>query len=616
MEAIDRESLLQPPTNTNNSHKKLFCGYRRAHCLAGFAAVLVLVACLATFFALKVDDPSSSTPASEARWCGDVPPLSYPWPIPADANWTTCEIAGVAPPDVLAQCLSVEVPMSWFQDSPGCQSSVTIPIFLKRIYMGDPASSTTTQVWNIPGGAGGPSSGTAGLESLAVGVVYGTGGLLAFYQFDKRGTGESSFLSCTPSILFLSDLDACLAQLKDSAYAQDRLATTTYSQTAQDVIFLMEVVDGGQDRTQRRVVVGNSNGGFLTQRIISILGPEQSPLMVDGYILNSSPAANHFNITENFLNADAVALDVVSQCEADPHCMAQFSALSDLVPSSTAISPTAAKNEFLRLGSQGQHPCINKLGTSFVDLSWAMSSELEVPGSWELIPVLLLRLARCGAADLDALGHFVLQIPETQPPDLPLGLSLVVEYAINWSENWFGDLADGDSPEAICARVAAAESLTFVSYKTGSWFCEGWSKAYNGDGGPNFLHAPDKWTGSVPDVSSSSLLYILGLMDSALDIPSISLLAASYSLANPSGFTFVPVPRAGHTVADASPLEGTAVSCGNNVIWSAALSSTLQPDLSCVPNIVQLDFEGNSELLVASKLRYFNLDSSSDMWTA
>jgi hypothetical protein len=69
--------------------------------------------------------------------------------VPASASSSPVTTANVQ-----AQCLTVSVPMSWDPTAPDCLYKQTIDIFVKRIFMGNPDSSSTNQVWWFPGGAG------------------------------------------------------------------------------------------------------------------------------------------------------------------------------------------------------------------------------------------------------------------------------------------------------------------------------------------------------------------------------------------------------------------------------------------------------------------------------
>lgn len=283
------------------------------------------------------------------------------------------------------------------------------------------------------------------------------------YLPDKRGTGKSSYLGCTPPSLFLTDRPSCFAQLKNDDWTQDRLATTTYTNTAKDMLFLLNATGANG---QRRVVVGSSNGGFLAQRMLLVAGPSAKATL-DDVILNSAPPANGFNITEGFMTATEVGTQIVADCHADSTCRSHFSAAGV----TGATTPMLARDMFIRQGIRGSHRCLNALNTTFREVSWSMASQLEVPGSWQLIPVLLLRLARCNEQDLAALRFFVDQIPSPfADPSLGPGTSLVVEYAIDWSENWFGPLPDNYSVARACDRLDGGDSFSFVSYKTGRWY--------------------------------------------------------------------------------------------------------------------------------------------------
>ena len=113
---------------------------------------------------------------------------------------------------------------------------------------------------------------------------------------------------------------------------------------------------------------------------------------------------------------------------------------------------------------------------------------------------------RCNDADVRALSYFVSQIPSTDSDaNLSPGFSLVVEWAIDWTENFIGTASlslgscSGDAcamtPAAVCERLVGADGFTGVSYKTFAWFCSGWQSVVTGQGGPQFLHPPDAFTG-------------------------------------------------------------------------------------------------------------------------
>jgi hypothetical protein len=99
--------------------------------------------------------------------------------------------------------------------------------------------------------------------------------------------------------------------------------------------------------------------------------------------------------------------------------------------------------------------------------------------------------------------------------------------AVDWTENFVGGVAAGDTASRVCDRLQGADAFTTVSYKTLAWFCRGWELALGGAAGPAFLHPADAWTGAVPDVSvAPHLLYMVGDMDSAIPLPYAASLAA------------------------------------------------------------------------------------------
>ncbi len=85
------------------------------------------------------------------------PLLPHPWPLPTSIVWTSCPVASVdvqaavsgssaTSSVVQAQCLTVNVPMSWNQSAPGCLYHQTISVFVKRVFLGDPLRPDATQV--------------------------------------------------------------------------------------------------------------------------------------------------------------------------------------------------------------------------------------------------------------------------------------------------------------------------------------------------------------------------------------------------------------------------------------------------------------------------------------
>ena len=94
----------------------------------------------------------------------------------------------------------------------------------------------------------------------------------------------------------------------------------------------------------------------------------------------------------------------------------------------------------------------------------------------------------------------------------------------------------------------------------------------------------------------------------------------SYASAS-SRFQFLPVPRAGHTVADASPTQGGGAgsSCGYSLIFSAILAGPpFAPDTACVADIEPFDFDGATALVRAAMLTYLNVtySNATSMWDA
>lgn len=346
---LDVDHILSNTTNTTKTTKSNNEQCSKSCCNLSliFSGYVVAIVLFLTWFLVPVTQ--LPRPAKPDR-CINATALPYPYPIPTALKWQECKDDSEIPAKetgLKVQCLNLKVPMSWDPKAPGCLYKETITIHAKRLFMAnkDPSSLTLTQMWDIPGGAGNPSD-TPSAVAGASQFVQGTAGALIYYFIDKRGTGRSSFYSCLPTSLFLTNLTQCLEQLKNEEM-RDRLVTTTYTNTAKDFIHVMKTTNNGiKGGHQKRVVLGNSNGGKLTQVILAVLGRDGAPELIDAAILNSAPPANRYNISEGFMTADTIALDVVGECQADPTCAVHFT--SALLPS--AYSPLAARTDFYRRG--------------------------------------------------------------------------------------------------------------------------------------------------------------------------------------------------------------------------------------------------------------------------
>jgi len=193
------------------------------------------------------------------------------------------------------------------------------------------------------------------------------------------------------------------------------------------------------------------------------------------------------------------------------------------------------------------------------------------------------------------------------------GSSLVVQWALDWTENYFGPLALNDTQGTACDRLAGADALTFSSTKTSRMTCDGWR--LSSLGGPNFLHAADAFSSTVPNMTLASVpvFQMHGELDPFVSLATVYNLASNYSLESPK-YAFVAVPRAGHTVYDSSPTETST--CGFEMVLSFVLSPDFVANTSCLTQILSIDFSGNSESSRAQTFRFFNISSNASdaMW--
>lgn len=574
----------------------------------GIVLGIVLIGAVAAIITVIVLDGKHKKAAPPAP-CALLPDLPSPW-APATLAWqpcTTLNSGAPGPPGVNAECAFATVPMAWTpanltQDTttlpdPLCLSKATLTLTIKRIFLGSTPSVAVTQFWWLAGELG--QAAIDDYDAQAASLV-ASQSKLVMYLTNLRGTGNSSYLGCEPAALFWTDRNACFGQVASSEAGQELLATLSFTSIAHDLIWLARSVDlDSVAASQRRLLVADGMHGFIAQRLLSVLGPLGAAGTIDAAVLVSSPPAVGFAASLGFLASDGPALEVLAECQATPVCAEHFSNLTDFV-----TSPMSARTNFIQLGSLGTHPCLKAIGSNFGTFSSAMATQLETPGSYEFIAVLMLRLERCNAADQSALRHFLAQIPSNVT--LSQYDSPFTGWALTWMELY------GAPHQAGCSSVNGGAAYTFAAAADASSLCSGWQAVQGGDAGAGFLQVPDAYVGSVPDITPLiAVVALAGQADGTVPRAQTQLLNQLYG--SSSNFHLVQLPRVGHT-AWTSPVNNSAISCGQQMVLSVATSALFSVDTSCLDYLLPYDWSGAS--LQDQAARYLGVAAGQSMWNS
>ncbi|CAF3760650.1 unnamed protein product [Rotaria socialis] len=506
------------------------------------------------------------------------------WPI-VEANWSSCSVLSDGPVtinNIYAQCMFLNVPINW-NTTNFTTCTQTIQVFVKRYFLLG-YQNQSHHLWRIPGGGGIPVS---SLELEAVGVVSALNGSVSIYVTDKRGVGQSSLIECPTSIV--KNFTACLPYIRDNEY---RLKQNTYTNTARDLEYILKVIMGSNrqnlNSNQRVILMGSSQGTYLLQRYLHVT---QDNEQVDGVILDSVLPTDITRLVHGDKYLNYMFLDLFTRCAQDEEGCAQY--FEDKNPM-RALYTYKMQEDF-----QTNSSCLSLLHTTTEDIAKKMSY-IFYPNMMQLFPALIYRINRCNLDDQNVLGHF---LNVTQPPneDGAVGYSILVELNNNFAELWSPFNPEETNPS--CDYLKGASMNTFAStHVMPDVYCP--IQQYQILGYPT-----DQYYRKYPTkMTKLPILLLHGDMDQALPVPIARHFSKQYSLIN-SNFTYIEMPRTGHTATNAAPMTGEEGNCGWNLAATFVISPTFEPDRSCLNKISQIDFSGTTIKSKQAAMQYFGTDN-------
>ncbi|CAF3265919.1 unnamed protein product [Rotaria sp. Silwood2] len=508
------------------------------------------------------------------------------WPI-VTSNWSNCSVLSdgtVTVNNVYAQCMFLNVPIDW-NTTNLTTCTETIELYVKRYFIFGYENSSH-HLWRIPGGGGAPVS---TLEFEAISVVSALNGSVSIYVTDKRSVGKSSLLECSISIV--KNFTACLSYIKENEY---RLKQNTYTNTARDLEYILKVIIGNNRQylktNQRVILMGSSQGTYLLQRYLYIT---QDAEQVDGVIFDSVLSTDITRLVygDKFLNY--IFLDLFTRCSQDEEGCAKY--FED--KNSMRALYTYKMNEDFQTNSS----CLYQLKITTTDIAKKMSY-IFYPNIMQLFPALIYRINRCNLDDQNVLRHF---LNATQPPeqDGAPGYSILVELNNNLAELWSPLNPQEKNPS--CDYVKGLSMNTFAAtHVMPDIYCPIQQQEILG-------YPTDQYYRKYPTKKTKlPVLLLHGDMDSSLPVPIARHFAKQYSLIN-SNFTYIEMPRTGHTATSAAPMTDEEGSCGWNLAVTYMLSPTFEPDRSCLNKISQIDFAGITTKSKQAAMQYFGTD---DVW--
>jgi pimeloyl-ACP methyl ester carboxylesterase len=202
------------------------------------------------------------------------------------------------------------------------------------------------------------------------------------YLPDHRGTGYSEFLKCP--IAEALQTENALQECGDELRAKwgDRLSGFTASNSARDVLALIERT---RRPDQRLYIQGASYGSYWAHRYLQLATILPDGILMDG---NCHGDACHFDAISSGYNEGA--MHVFEECAADPFCASRLGA-----------SPWETLRQTLdKVEAECSVLGMNRNMTRML-LAYAGVSQSN------LLPSLVYRLNRCSPADIAAVQHLL-----------------------------------------------------------------------------------------------------------------------------------------------------------------------------------------------------------------
>jgi len=474
-----------------------------------------------------------------------------------DVVWEPCSLhEGAA--DGLAECASTAMPRYW--DDAGTGS---FEVRAKRLLAGGEAD---TQLWLLHGGPG--ASGTVGFPPRME-MLQAAYPAMDVYTLDHRGTGYSGRLGCPEqeaedspggTAIHSSEFAACQAAMEEQ-WGADLAAVTTTS-SAMD---LAAYIDATREPGKKVIVWGGSYGTYWAHRYLQVAPDQADGVTIEGI----APADATFISYDEHCNH--AAEDFFALCAADTLCASK-------------LGPDPWQRLGALLEAMGQGHC-SSLGLTRRHVSLLLAYVLYYGPHYAVAPALVYRLERCDAADRDALvSVWNFYFGDGGVWDIA-SYSILLQYHIMYSEMWDHPDFEGVDLEQYFADI---RDTAYVAKNAGA------SRLALADGWPTYTDPvhDNQWA-----TTATPLLMLQGAVDPATTVYEAQKLESRFTGAHQHYVVFDQAP---HNVSSATPLSAAwDEHCAQNLFLAFLQDPTGSLDLSCVDQVLPIDFAGTPELAEA-----------------
>ncbi|MBW2457008.1 MAG: alpha/beta fold hydrolase [Deltaproteobacteria bacterium] len=471
-----------------------------------------------------------------------------------DVVWEPCSLYDGAD-DGLAECATAAMARYW--DDPG---GGTFEVRAKRLLAGGEAEA---QLWLLHGGPG--ASGTIGFPARME-MLQAAYPELDLYTLDHRGTGYSGRLGCaeqeaedSPSSTSISsgEMPACMAALQEQWGADLAAVTTTFS--AMD---LSAYIEATREADKRVLVWGGSYGSYWAHRYLQVAPDQADGVTIEGI----APADATFISYDE--NGNRAAEDFFDLCAADTVC-------------GTKLGPDPWQRLGAALDSLGQGHCAS-LGLNRRTFSLLLAYVLYYGPTNSVAPALVYRLERCDSADRDAIvSAWNFHFGDSGVWDIA-SYSMLLQHHITFSEMW--DHPDFEGVD-LAQYFADIRDTTYVAKNSGAY------KLALSHDWPTYA---DPAHDNLWATTNTPLLMLQGRVDPATTWVEAQKLESHFTAAHQHFVVFAQAP---HNVSTATPLSaGWDDHCGQNLFLAFLKDPTATLDLSCVDQVLPIDFGGTTDL--------------------
>ncbi len=447
------------------------------------------------------------------------------------------------------------MPTHWGDPTAG-----TFDVRAKRLLAG---GQSETQLWLLHGGPG--ASGTVGFPARME-RLQGDYPAADIYTLDHRGTGYSGRLSCpdqeaatspSGSSITSSEMPQCLVSLQEQWGADLAAISTTSS-----AIDLAAYIEATRQPDQRIIVWGGSYGTYWAHRYLQV-----APAQADGVVIEGIAPADATFIPYDE-DGNRVAEDFFGLCGSDSICSAK-------------LGPDPWQRLGAALDSFGEGHCAS-LGLNRRTFSLLLAYVLYYGPANAVAPALVYRLERCDPADRDAIvSTWNFFFGSGGVWDIA-SYSLLLQHHITFSEMWDHPDFEGVDLEQYFADLM---SSAYVAKNLGAGklaLSYDWP-AYSD---PQY---DDQWV-----QTEMPMLMLQGALDPATTIYQAQKLQSRFTAPNQY---FVVFDQAPHNVSSATPLTSDWDDhCAHNLFLAFMLEPSGALDLSCVDQVLPLDFAGDASL--------------------